>query len=244
VIDAWQAWATAVPDELTSSLLVNADADGSSPVVSLVGVMLGTQVHAQVHAQELLRELTVRVGTRPLRSYCTPYREAKRHPAILGSEWQHASADHFPASVRAASRSEFFRRKLPAHAIAALVENLTAERMPGQSRGLYFTAWGGAYNRVREDATAFVHRNEKFLLKYEFSVTARTGWDDGQKWLARSADSIHPYGTGGVYPNFPDPNLADWAHAYYGVNYERIQHVKREYDPMDFFHFPQAVEGL
>jgi len=240
VIDAWQLWAIAVPDELTASLLVNADADGGAPVVNLVGVMLAPQVHAQ----ELLNELTVQVGTRPLRSHCVPYRDAKRHPAILGPQWQQASAGHFPAPVRAATRSEFFRRKLPANAIAALLENLTAARMPGQSRGLYFAAWGGAYNRIGPDATAFVHRNEKFLLKHEVSATSRAAWEDGQKWLNRSTASVNPYGTGGVYPNFPDPNLADWAHAYYGSNYKRLQHVKREYDPMDFFRFPQAVEGL
>jgi FAD/FMN-containing dehydrogenase len=238
VIDAWQVWQTAGPDDLTSSLLVKADADGCSPTANLVGIMLGTQVHAR----ELLSELTVRVGARPLPAYCMPFREAKRHPAFTGSEWQQAAAPHVSASARTANRSEFFRRPLPRQAIAALVENLIAERPPDQSRGLYFTSWGGAYNRVREDATAFVHRNETFLLKYEVSVGSRAGWNDGQRWLARCADSIRPHGTGGVYPNFPDPSLTDWAYAYYGVNYERLQRVKQEYDPMSFFCFPQAIE--
>jgi FAD/FMN-containing dehydrogenase len=153
------------------------------------------------------------------------------------------AGDPVPAIARAAGRSEFFRRPLPGHAIAALLENLIADSAPGQSRGLYFTSWGGAYNRVPEDATAFVHRNEKFLLKYEFSVASRAGWDDGQRWLARFADLIRPHGAGGVYPNFPDPNLKDWAHAYYGLNYERLQRVKKEYDPTGFFRFPQAISG-
>lgn len=239
VIDAWQTWVSAVPDELSASLLMKADAYGVPPVVCLVGVMLGTRLHAQ----ELLSELAIRVGARPQRSHCMPFGEAKRRPAILGSQWQQASTGHAAASARAASRSEFFRQPLPGCAIAELVQNLMAERPPDQSRGLYFTCWGGAYNRVREDATAFVHRNEKFLVKHEVAVTTRKSWDDGRKWLDRSAGSIQPYGTGGVYPNFPDPNLADWARAYYGANYARLKRVKREYDPTDFFHFPQAVEG-
>ena len=30
-------------------------------------------------------------------------------------------------------------------------------------------------------------------------------------WLARSWSFVHPWGTGRVYPNFPDPDLEDWA---------------------------------
>ena len=29
-------------------------------------------------------------------------------------------------------------------------------------------------------------------------------------WLDRSWALVHPWGSGGVYPNFPDPDLPDW----------------------------------
>jgi hypothetical protein len=45
-------------------------------------------------------------------------------------------------------------------------------------RELSFTAMGGAYNRVPADATAFVHRSERFLLDH----VAR----GGDQWLDRS----------------------------------------------------------
>jgi hypothetical protein len=46
-----------------------------------------------------------------------------------------------------------------------------------------------------------------------------------------------------VYPNFPDPDLEDWAHAYYGDNYDRLLRVKASYDPDDFFRFQQSLSA-
>ena len=55
---------------------------------------------------------------------------------------------------------------------------------------------------------------------------------------------MHPSGSGGVYPNFPDPDLQDWAHAYYGANYSRLLRVKAHYDPGNFFRFHQSLPSL
>jgi hypothetical protein len=68
------------------------------------------------------------------------------------------------------TKSEFFKREPPAEAIAALLENFSHGRVSGESRELDFMPWGGAYNRVRPDATAFVHRDELFQLKHSVTV--------------------------------------------------------------------------
>jgi hypothetical protein len=54
-------------------------------------------------------------------------------------------------------------------------------------------------------------------------------------WLSRSWRITHQYGTGGVYPNFPDDELADPAAAYFGSNLDRLRQVKQSYDPGAFF---------
>jgi FAD/FMN-containing dehydrogenase len=114
----------------------------------------------------------------------------------------------------------------------------------GQSREVDFLPWGGAYNRVPADATAFAHRSERFLVQHLVMVGADAAPAErgaARDWLARSWALVHPWGSGGVYPNFPDPDLQDWARAYHGTNYERLRRVKAAYDPGGFFRFHQSL---
>jgi FAD/FMN-containing dehydrogenase len=249
LIDAWQAWAPTAPDELAASLLAVASGDVvRPPLVNLFGAMLGTESDTT----ELLEEVVARVGADPISAFHKEmsYRHIKRYLAELGDEM--AGDDQFGETLQGEpsqqghpySKSEFFGRPLPMEAIVALVENFQKERVADQSRELDFTPWGGGYNRVPTDATAFAHRDELFLLKHAVVVdpdASAASLSAARLWLARSWASTHPWGSGGVYPNFPDPDLEDWAHAYHGANFERLVRVKGRYDPDDFFSFQQSL---
>jgi FAD/FMN-containing dehydrogenase len=236
VIQAWQAWAPTGPDELAASLLLTATGDvGQPPAVNVFGAMLGTETDAAA----LLDELVAQVGVDPssaARKHM-PYRETKRYLAEHGPGEERPLAHSF-------SKSEFFGRLLPGEAIAALVHHFINGRVAGQSRELDFSPWSGAYNRVRADATAFVHRDERFLLKHAVVVdhdASTSARDAARRWLAESWALPRPWGSGGVYPNFPDPDLDDWPHAYYGTNLDRLVRVKASYDPGNFFRFRQSL---
>jgi FAD/FMN-containing dehydrogenase len=137
-----------------------------------------------------------------------PFRETKRLLAERGGP-----------EIDTWSRSEFFARSLPRETIEELVARREGE--------LDFSPWGGAYNRVAVDATAFPHRDARFLLKQ--TAEAPGGW------LDRSWELVHPFGTGGVYPNFPDPRLADPDGAYFGANRDRVAAARAAYDPEGVF---------
>jgi hypothetical protein len=82
---------------------------------------------------------------------------------------------------------------------------------------------------VPTDATAFVHRDERFVIQHLVTIgpdAPTIERDAARGWLARSWALVHRWGSGGVYPNFPDPDLQDWTHAYYGNNYDRPLRVK------------------
>ena len=120
---------------------------------------------------------------------------------------------------------------------------LLAERVPGYDRDLEFASLGGAYNRIAPDATAFVHRDCLFNIKYATNIdmsAAESVKESGTRWIERIAAAT-PWTSGQSYQNYIDPNLADWQQAYYGPNYRRLQQVKHRYDPDRFFTFAQAI---
>ncbi len=244
VIEAWQRWGPVAPDELYASLLLRAEGElERPPMVDLVGSMLGSEHDTR----NLLDELAASVGADPSSESCkhmsaqetTRFWEAPGAANAAEEGEQHRDEWLF-------LKSEFFRRPLPPETIAALLANLTERRLPGQSRELDFTPWGGAYNRTPEDATAFVHRRELFSLKHTAIVdsnSSKAAKEEAERWLRQSWRTVQPWGSRRVFPNFPDPDLEEWAHAYYGPNYERLVRIKGTYDPDDVFSFHQSLSS-
>lgn len=239
LIDAWQGWSPAAPDELAASLLAVAGGDPAEPpTIHVFGAMLGPKGDAV----ELIEALVSKARVEPATAHLAhaPYGESKRYLSEHGP----GESAQGPAPAHSFSKSEFFGRTLPTDVTAALVTHFSNRRAPRQTRTLDLTPWGGAYNRVNPRTTAFVHRAHRFLLKHDVAIDARAPAAEhhqARDWLARSWEIVHPWGSGGVYPNFPDPDLDDAATAYYGANLERLLRVKATYDPGNLFRFPQSV---
>ncbi|MBM7785110.1 BBE domain-containing protein [Tenggerimyces flavus] len=78
---------------------------------------------------------------------------------------------------------------------------------------------------------AFAYRNSRFLLEH-VQQTAPNVRTPGSTSRGSSAP---------VLRRGPDPDLDDPLTAYHGANKERLQTIKRRYDPDRFFDFPQAL---
>jgi FAD/FMN-containing dehydrogenase len=238
VVEAWQGWAPTGPDELAASLKVTASNDIADPAsVDVYGVVLEGGSDAGSTIEALLARFRADPSSVMQREMSFP--ETRRFWADLGAEGHEAGGDAEPTEhPYLFCRSEFFGRPLPAEAIAALLETFSRERAPGESRELDFMPWGGAYNRVPTDATAFVHRDELFLLKH--SVVVDPSSSAGAKEAAhRQVDaswaSVNAWGSGRMFQNFADPDLDAWADAYVGPNRDRLIRIKSRYDPSDLF---------
>jgi FAD/FMN-containing dehydrogenase len=243
VAEAWMAWSPAAPDAISASMVLSASADPEeSPVVEVFGAMLGGASDARLQVEDL----TARLRSDPSRSFAEEmsYEDTLRYwGARAGERLEEPRTAPATRSIHAV-RSEYFARALPAGATAALLDRFSADRARGQARGLDFSPWGGAYNRIRPDATAFVHRDPSFWIKHEAVVSTDAGAAEraaARDWANASWESVHRYGTGGVFPNFADADLEDWEHAYYGFNLERLLELKTRYDPGNLFRFPQSL---
>lgn len=251
LIDAWQQWAPHGPDELTSGLTLTAgDTLEEAPVALVDGQVLGDLADTE----RLIGRLESMVGAKPLRVAelaTMPYHEAALYWA--GCSESTVSACHVAGVTPDGelsryeyrlTKSQLFNRPLPQAGLDSVIGELLTERVPGYGRDVEFSPLGGAYNRVAPDATAFFHRDCLFDIKYATNIdmtAAASVKESGTRWIERIAAAMLPWSSGRSYQNYMDPSLANWREAYYGPNYERLQKVKRQYDPARFFRFPQAV---
>lgn len=215
VVAAWTRWAPGAPDELTAALRLAAPADpGEAVTVELVGTMLDGDPTG------LLDAFARHAGAEPATGTLVPgsFREAKRSLAGMGGAE--------PPGVRY-GRSGFFRRPLPPAAADALARSVLDVRVPGHALEVGLTPWGGAYNRVPPDATAFAHRAEAYLL--EVVLVATTA--GAATRVERSWSTVAGFGSGRVYPNFPDPDRTLPAAAYHGANHDRLRRIRAAADP-------------
>ena len=120
-----------------------------------------------------------------------PISEVKTRLAEVG-----ANVGAGPATAVDHSTSEFYREPLPSAVASALVNTVATYRI-GQARELAFTPMGGAYNQMPADATAFVHREDLFLL--EWTGTSDPGEPAATRaaaaqWLSQVRDVLAGHG--------------------------------------------------
>lgn len=229
---AWFDWIATLPDEVSCAFVYSDRGGESAPVAEVCGAMQAPATDAA----GLLDGLVAAIGTPPV--------EALRRRM----DWREAT-DFLGEAGRGRDRyrftkSECFADALPAEGIEGLATAFVRDRVAGEVRGLEFTHCGGAYNRVPKAATAFWHRDQLFMLKYKVVVDVEATAEEKQaasRWLREVHALGTVYGSGTVYPNYPDAELADFLPAYYGGNAERLVSVKAAYDPDEVFRHPQSI---
>jgi FAD/FMN-containing dehydrogenase len=115
------------------------------------------------------------------------------------------------------------------------------DTLPSPQCEIFIALLGGQANRVAEDATAYAHRNVKFVM----NVHGRWGESakDGEcvSWSRDFFEAARPFAMGGVYVNFMTEEETNRIGAAYGRNYERLARIKQKYDPGNLFHLNQNI---
>ncbi|WP_053204451.1 FAD-binding oxidoreductase [Jiangella muralis] len=132
-----------------------------------------------------------------------------------------------------------FVRSLSDEVIAAHLEH--GPKVPVVNSTMHIYPINGAVHRVAPDATAFGHRDATFA-----TVIAGMWPDPVQNeanigWVRDYYAATAPFSEEGGYVNFMAADDQDRVAANYGGNYERLQAVKRVYDPDNVFHLNQNI---
>jgi len=230
---AWQAWGPHARSQITS--IFHLSASGGTTLVNVSGQYFGpaSDLRGLLAPLTAVDGASVSAGNfgylqaQVMWAGCSTISLTACHTAGTRPGGT-LSRDSFQA------KSDYVSKPLPGAARQALIS--AAEQrlsMPGHG-AILFDCYGGAINRVKPGATAFVHRNVLFCIQY-------LSYDGGASWLNSTAARMRPYVTGGAYFNYTDPGLKGWQTAYYGSNYPRLQRIRRDVDPHHYFNFPQAI---
>jgi FAD/FMN-containing dehydrogenase len=146
--------------------------------------------------------------------------------------------DGFPKGARNYWKSAYFK-ELTADTVSVMVERF--EQTPSTMTGIVIEHFHGAATRVPATATAFPHREPGYNLVIT-GVWPDTKEDDANiAWVRGTFDALAPYTADSVYVNYLGDDDAARVQAAYGPCWERLQQVKRAYDPDNVFRLNQNI---
>lgn len=151
-------------------------------------------------------------------------------------------------TTRVAGRSSYIRSTiLPKGGMNNDVAKVIIESMRNAPSPDSFAVWtlgGGAIEDVASDATAYVHRDCRFVpeIKSIWDLDKPGDTLKNVEWAYEFFERLSEAGNAtGAYVNYIDPLQHDWARMYYGANYDRLLSIKKKVDPNNYFNFQQSV---
>jgi FAD/FMN-containing dehydrogenase len=232
VLQAYRRAAASAPDELTAWVVMR-----KAPPLPFLP--------AEVHGKEVLVVPVCYLGVpergqevvAPFRTLGRPIAERVGPTPFVA--WQQAFDPLLGPGQRNYWKSHSFT-ELADGALELLRE--FSGRLPSPDCELLLAQLGGAINRIPATATAYPHRDVRFVM----NIHGR--WSDASQdatcigWARELFDRMAPHATGGVYVNFmPEDEAQRVSRGAYGVNYARLAELKAKYDPENLFRMNQNI---
>lgn len=127
-----------------------------------------------------------------------------------------------------------FLDELSDEAIDALVAQFAA--VPSPLSALAIEHLGGAISRVGPDETAFSERNSPYNLVITGNWADPSDNERNVAWVRACFNAVQPYAADTVYVNYLEREEdARITSAYDASTYQRLQALKKEYDPTNLF---------
>lgn len=246
VLRVWQAhWANPADSRINLEAgLLGPDEPDEPCRAKIFGILVGTEKETAELAAGARRALGPLASS--LRDWIPARPQAAGYLCGLvdhqgGQAWQPSRP--FERSAYQFTRSQFFDGELSDQAIEDCVRQFVDDRRYAEARELELIPWGGAYAR-RDPSAAFIHRSARCMVRHTVMVGAFASEElraAAAPWVDGSRDTLARHASGAVYQGYADRRLDDWAQAYYGDTYPRLQAVKARYDPEDLFRHAQSI---
>ena len=208
LLERWGAAVESAPRELTSFLILSPARRGQGPVAQLMTVYAGHDTDAAVEQLERLADAGPLLGHQ---AYLLPY------SGVVQAGDKHHSGGGDPA----------VRSGLVTHLDTATSRAFERLAHSGDAYFLQIRATGGAAHDVPDDATAYAHRRQNFLLSAMSSSHERID----AAWDATMAEH-----TEGLYLSFDtDTRPERLTEAFPEPTLSRLREVKAEWDPDNIF---------
>jgi FAD/FMN-containing dehydrogenase len=173
----------------------------------------------------------------PLRRFGNAHGE---HIGVLPYvQWQQAFDPLLTPGARNYWKSHNFI-ELSNGALDAVIEY--AGKLPTPQCEIFIGLIAGAANRVPVEATAYGHRDAKFVLNVHGRWDTAADDEKGMAWARAFFKASAPFASAGAYVNFMTEDEGGRVAAAYGTNYDRLVRLKQQYDPGNFFHLNQNIK--
>jgi hypothetical protein len=223
LIQHYDDFAARAPDELGLLLVLGTLPDGMKAVILLI-CYCGPEDEGKHCLKPLLRfgdPIANQLGEMPYEAVQSIVE--KFNPRGLRNYW----------------RSSFLK-SVPATAAEAMVDQFSKSPSPYTHVVLY--TLGGAVARVPSDATAVPNRETRHSLltvgMWEHSTDDRENID----WVREMSARTNSFSSGSFYINFESETSEDRIRVAYGSEkFARLQAIKDQYDPANFFRMNQNI---
>ena len=103
---------------------------------------------------------------------------------------------------------------------------------------------GGAINTpLKPNESAYAHRDANYLGEAQCSWGKSDQMAPSMEAMHFIQDTLYANGVKKHYVNYPDINIQNYADAYYGNAYARLQKLKKTLDPTNRFTYQQSISG-
>jgi FAD/FMN-containing dehydrogenase len=143
-----------------------------------------------------------------------------------------------PKGIYSYAKSDYFD-KIP----SAMVEEMIgwAEQKPAPLSMTHLNHFGGAMSRMSNDATPFAHRDAMFAFSEDAFWHKPEHTEANVQWVKEYWQAMRSYSPRGAYINFMTDEGEDRVRESYQCNYDRLEQIKRQYDPTNLFRLNQNI---